>query len=87
MEINTPENLLRQCDHLLDGIEENHGHIEEIKKEINNLRSEIRGLLHLNNMGYALTVDAGMTKLDSHLGELIQMIGERPTDPGTPPEV
>jgi hypothetical protein len=54
------EVVLKQTSHLLDGIEEEFENDERIKKEIEDLRSQIRGLLYLQEAGMALSVEVGV---------------------------
>lgn len=67
MQIST-EQFLYQIDHLLSGIETED---QEAIKEIQRLRSEVKGLLHMTFQGHEVAVQLGIDMLRPQIDELI----------------
>ena len=77
MEISNKQ-IMEQASHLLDTVEED-SQDPAIKKTIDDLRIEIRGLLFLDKTGSLVAFEVGKRMLFRQLDELILDLAVRPT--------
>ena len=70
---------LEQVDHLLEGVECDD---PVIVRTIQNLRNEVKGLIHLCSVGHFVAAELGLQLIAPRIDEVITEIGERKTDPG-----
>ena len=78
--------ILHQADHLLEE-KANEIEDEEIKKEIELLRLETKGVIHLLLVGHGVAAQMGLSLLGPKIDDLIIRIGNSPTlIPGEPQE-
>lgn len=75
MEIRVDQ-LIRQVDHLLDGLETEDA---EIKGMIDSLRTRTKALIFLCEQGHDIAAQVGLQNLSPDIDEVIRMIGDRDT--------
>jgi len=69
--------ILEKADHLLAGLE----YEDELKEEIDSLRRETKGLIHLVEVGHEVAAQLGLSLLSPKIDDLITKIGQRKTLP------
>jgi len=75
MEIRVDQ-LIRQVDHLLDGLETED---TEIKGMIDSLRTRTKALIFLCEQGHDIAAQVGLRNISPEIDELIRIIGTRDT--------
>jgi len=75
MEIRVDQ-LIRQVDHLLDGLETED---TEIKGMIDSLRTRTKALIFLCEQGHDIAAQVGLKNISPEIDELIRIIGTRDT--------